>query len=84
MTQQETTWRAQYSIKNRERLNAASRITYAKTKAKRAKSMALYRMRTGTRLRKITLDKLGLQQSSEEASNPSMLFFKCFSVSSSV
>jgi len=75
MTQQETTWRANYRIKNRERLNESSRVNYQKTKAERAISMALYRQSTGTRLRKITLDKLGLLQL-PETRRP---VFTCFS-----
>ena len=78
MTQETDTWRANYRKNNRERLNEACRITYAKTKAERAKTMALYRMRSGTRLRKITLDKLGLSHL-PETYNSSMPVFKCFS-----
>ena len=43
MTQETDTWRANYRKNNRERLNEACRITYAKTKAERAITMALYR-----------------------------------------
>jgi hypothetical protein len=78
MTQQETTWRANFRKNNRERLNEASRINYHKTKAERGLTMALYRMRSGTRLRKITLDKLGLSHL-PETYNSSIPVFKCFS-----
>jgi hypothetical protein len=82
-TQQETTWRANYRIENRERLNEASRINYHKTKQNRAKTMALYRQKNGTRLRKNTLNKLGLLQLPEfyKCSSP---VFRCFSQAVSV
>ena len=78
MTQQETTWRANYRIKNRDKLIESSRVNYHKNKAERAITMALYRQSTGTRLRKKTLDKLGLSHL-PETYNSSIPVFKCFS-----
>jgi hypothetical protein len=82
-TQQETTWRATYRIKNRERLNEASRVNYHKTKAERAITMAVYRQSKGTRLRKITLQKNGLTELPDfyKCSRP---VFRCFSQAVSV
>jgi len=78
MATQQDTWRATYRKNNRERLNEASRITYAKTKAKRAITMAVYRQSKGTSLRKVTLEKNGLTQLPEfyKCSRP---VFRCFS-----
>jgi len=82
-TQQETTWRETYRIKNRERLNEASRVNYHKNKAERAITMALYRQSKGTRLRKITLEKNGLTQLPETYKGSSPVF-TCFSQAVSV
>ena len=83
MATQQDTWRATYRKNNRERLNEASRVNYYKTKAGRAITMALYRQKTGTRLRKITLQKNGLTELPDfyKCSRP---VFRCFSETVSV